>query len=96
MKKTVMSICLLMATGAICAEEGFIDKSKAAVEHGAEVTADAVKRGAHAAGRGIERGAEAAVQGVKVGVTAAGHGIKRGTDATMRAAHKIKDKVRSD
>jgi hypothetical protein len=75
------------------AEEGVVDKTKAAVEHGAEVTAHAVKKGVTAAGNGIKRGAEATRHGVEVGFHAAERGVKRGTEATGRAMHKVAEKL---
>lgn len=73
--------CLLVAAGAQ-AEEGVIDKTGAAVKHGAQWTAHKIERGAKAAGHGI-----------KVGVDATAHGVKRGAEATSRVAHRIGEKI---
>lgn len=75
----VCSVCLM---GGALADEGVVDKTKSAIERGAEATAHGVQRGVEAAGHGIE-----------VGLTAAGRGIKRGAEATGRAMHKVVDKV---
>lgn len=93
MKKLLITLSLITVAGLAHAEEGVVDKTKAAVEHGAEVTVHAVKRGVSAAGRGIKRGAEATGHGIEVGLHAAGRGVKRGAEATGRAAHKVKDKL---
>lgn len=75
----VCSICLM---GGALADEGVVDKTKSAIERGAEATAHGVQRGAEAAGHGIE-----------VGLSAAGRGIKRGAEATSRVVHKVVGKV---
>ena len=64
-------------------EPSFVDKTKAAVERGAQATAHGIERGARATGHGIE-----------VGLTAAGHGLKRGAEATSRALHTVANKIR--
>lgn len=75
----VGSFCLM---GGALADEGVVDKTKSAIERGAEATAHGVKRGVEAAGHGIE-----------VGLTAAGRGVKRGAEATGRAMHKVGEKL---
>ncbi|WP_265949584.1 hypothetical protein [Dechloromonas sp. A34] len=75
-------ICSFCLMGSVLADEGVVDKTKLAIERGAEATAEGVKRGVEAAGHGIE-----------VGLSAAGRGIKRGADATGRAMHKVVEKV---
>lgn len=75
----ICSVCLM---GGALAEEGVVDKTKSAIERGAEATAEGVKRGVEAAGHGIE-----------VGLSAAGRGVKRGAEATGRAMQKVADKV---
>lgn len=75
--------CLMLTTGAF-ADESVIDKTEAAVKHGAHWTATKV-----------EHGAKAAAHGVKIGVDAAGHGLHRAADATARTFHKVAGKVGS-
>ncbi|HXE38888.1 MAG TPA: hypothetical protein VN639_10455 [Azonexus sp.] len=75
----VCSVCLM---GGALADEGVVDKTKSAIERGAEATVHGVRRGAEAAGHGIE-----------VGLTAAGRGIQRGAEATGRAMHKVGEKL---
>lgn len=96
MKKLLIALSLIVAAGLANAEEGVVDKTKAAVEHGAEVTVHAVKRGVHAAGRGIKRGAEAAGHGLEVAGEATKRGLHRAGEATGRAGRKVKEKLSSD
>lgn len=93
MKKRLVALALIAASSLAVAEEGVVDRTKAAIEHGAEVTGHAIERGVHAAGRGIKRGAEATGHGIEVGLNAAGRGVKRGAEATGRAAHKVGEKL---
>lgn len=94
MNRLIVVLVGLLALGSVAhAEEGVVDKTKAAVEHGAEATAHAVKKGVTAAGNGIKRGAEATRHGVEVGFHAAERGVKRGAEATGRAMHKVAEKV---
>ena len=62
MKKAPITLSLFVASSLAVAEEGVFDKTKSAIEHGAEVTVRAVRHGVEAAGRGIRRGAEATGQ----------------------------------
>lgn len=93
MKKLLVALSLIVAAGLANAEEGVVDKTKAAVEHGAEVTVHAVKRGVHAAGRGIKHGAEATGHGLVVAGEATKRGLHRAGEATGRAAHKVGEKL---
>lgn len=61
---------------------GVIDKTGAAVSHGAKVAADAVEHGAKAAVNGIERGTKAAANGIERGAQATGRVVKK-------VAHKV-------
>lgn len=92
-KSIVLLISAFLLGSAAHAEEGVVDKTKAAVEHGAEATAHVVKKGVTAAGNGIKRGAEATRHGIEVGVHAAERGVKRGAEATGRAMHTVAEKV---
>ncbi|MBI2277817.1 MAG: hypothetical protein HYU74_10735 [Dechloromonas sp.] len=75
-------VCGFCLMGGALADESVVDKTKSAIERGAEATVHGVKRGVEAAGHGIE-----------VGLSAAGRGIKRGAEATSRAMHKVVDKL---
>lgn len=92
-RSIVLLIGAFLFGGVAHADEGVVDKTKAAVEHGAEVTAHAVKKGMTAAGNGIKRGAEATRHGIEVGVHATERGVKRGAEATGRAMHTVAEKV---
>lgn len=92
-KSIVLLISAFLLGGAAHAEEGVVDKTKAAVEHGAEATSNAVKKGVTAAGNGIKRGAEATRHGIEVGVHAAERGVKRGAEATKHVMQKVAEKV---
>ncbi|MCG2577922.1 hypothetical protein LZ012_13075 [Dechloromonas sp. XY25] len=92
-KSIVLLISAFLLGGMAHAEEGVVDKTKAAVEHGAEATAHAVKKGVTAAGNGIKRGAEATRHGIETGVHAAERGVKKGAEATGRVMHKVAEKV---
>lgn len=83
-----------MASAAF-ADESVVDRTKAAIERGAQATAHGVQRGFSAAGRGIKRGAEATGHGIEVGLSAAGRGIRRGAEATQHAMQRASDKLRS-
>lgn len=93
MNRAIILLSAFLFAGFAHAEEGVVDKTKAAVEHGAEATAHAVKKGVTAAGNGIKRGAEATRHGVEVGFHAAERGVKRGAEATGRAMHTVAEKV---
>lgn len=94
MNKSILPLIAAALLGGMAhAEEGVVDKTKAAVEHGAEATAHAVKKGVTAAGHGIKRGVEATRHGIEVGVHAAERGVKRGAEATKHVMHKVAEKV---
>lgn len=92
-RSIVILIGAFLFGGVAQAEEGVVDKTRAAVEHGAEAAANALKKGVTAAGDGIKRGAEATRHGIEVGFHAAERGVKRGAEATGRAMHKVGEKV---
>lgn len=79
----ILLSCLALSPLARADAASAFDKSKAAVNRGAEATM-----------HGIKRGAEATRHGLEVGLTATGHGIQRGVDATSNAFHKVANKVR--
>lgn len=59
-------------------------------------TVAAVERGAQATANGIERGAKAAARGIEIGLHATERGIRRGAEATANAVEKITKKVTGD
>jgi len=90
---TAAVVCCFCMVGLALSDDGLIDKTGSAVEHGAEATAHGIKRGVEAAGHGVKRGAEATRHGIEVGLSAAGRGIRRGAEATGHALHKVAEKV---
>ena len=73
-----------------------IPSARAEAPSALDRTVAAVERGAQATANGIERGAKAAARGIEIGLHATERGIRRGAEATANAAEKVTKKVTGD